>query len=286
MCLDESSLELIVAEVGARVRDREEARIKGHFERGESIDSEARPRRLYVEMDGTSAHTDGGWHEVKTGVVFEGKPSGVGEHPDQDRKVGGLYTAREETAQEFGPRVYMAAKEAGLDFATEVVVLGDGADWIRNLADLHFPGCVGIVDIRHADERIYKAAKALYGEESPQGQRWAKQHCETLEEKGPGPFIRALKRRKTKTDEQREAVREHLRYFEKNRNRMDYPSYRARGLMIGSGPVEAACKVVVGQRVKESGMRWSYGGADAVLAVRALLLSGKHDEIDTLARAA
>lgn len=219
-------------------------------------------------MDGTYAHTDGSWHEVKTGVVFEGKLSAEEEEPPRDHKEGGLYVARQESSQEFGKRLYVRAKQAGLDYASEVVVLGDGAEWIWREADLHFPGYLGIIDYWHACERIHELAKVLYGEESAQGLRWAKGHCETLAEKGPDPFIRALKRRKTKTADQEEAVREQLGFFQKNRRRMGYPSYRARGMMIGSGPAEAACKTVVGQRTKQPGMRWSYEGADAILAIR------------------
>ena len=68
--------------------------------------------------------------------------------------------------------------------------------------------------------------------------------------------------------------------------RMEYGQFRAAGLMIGSGPVEAACKVVVGQRLKGAGMRWSTAGADAVLAARASLLSGDTHLIAQAARAA
>jgi len=60
---------------------------------------------------------------------------------------------------------------------------------------------------------------------------------------------------------------------------MQYPRYRKAGLMIGSGPVEAACKVVVGARLKQAGMRWSVTGADAVLAARTAVLGGCYDEI-------
>jgi hypothetical protein len=67
---------------------------------------------------------------------------------------------------------------------------------------------------------------------------------------------------------------------------MDYPGFRRRGLMIGSGPVEAACEVIVGQRRKGAGMRWSKPGADAMLAVRTAVLNGEHDRIAQYCRAA
>jgi len=67
---------------------------------------------------------------------------------------------------------------------------------------------------------------------------------------------------------------------------MRYPQYRARGLMIGSGPVEAACKLVVGQRLKRAGMRWSTAGADAVLAVRCAVLNHQQERLDQACRPA
>ena len=70
-----------------------------------------------------------------------------------------------------------------------------------------------------------------------------------------------------------EVDRQVRQYVCNHMDRMDYPSYRAKGWLIGSGPVEAACKQVVGQRLKGSGMRWGEAGADAVCHLRALYLS-------------
>ena len=75
--------------------------------------------------------------------------------------------------------------------------------------------------------------------------------------------------------EAREAHREVVGYVRNNVHRMDYPRYRANGWLIGSGHVEAACKAVVGQRLKGNGMRWGEAGADAVCHLRALFKSEK-----------
>jgi hypothetical protein len=129
----------------------------------------------------------------------------------------------------------------------------------------------------------------LYREGDPKGRRWAREHCEKLRNKGPGVFIRAMKRRKARDERQREALRLEWGYPELDsgyRKHMNYPAYRAKGMMIGSGPVESACKVIVGQRLKQAGMRWTRGGADVVLAVRTALLSGELSRIENAARAA
>jgi hypothetical protein len=164
--------------------------------------------------------------------------------------------------------------------------MGDGAEWIWNLASHHFPKATQIVDYWHACEHIWNLRRALYPEESARGDRFAREHCRKLAERGPDSLLRALKRAKPKTMEAAEAVRIELGYFSGHRARMAYPQFRARGLMIGSGPVEAACKVVVGQRLKRAGMRWCRRGADAVLAIRCAVLNKEYCRLDLAAKAA
>ncbi len=243
--LEESVVERIVAELGGRLRAEET-----------------------VGMDGTSAHIDGAWHEVKTGVVYEAMRGADG----VDKAVNSRYVAAQESAESFGDRLYVTAAQAGVEYADQVVVIGDGAEWIWNLAAHHYPDAIQIVDYWHACEHIHELATAYYGEGTTKGKRWAQDHCRWLKQRGPGTLLRALKRMKPKTDEQREAVRRELGYFT--------------NLMIGSGPVEAACKVVVGQRLKGAGMRWSGRGADAILAIRAALVSSDDHRVQAMAKAA
>ena len=76
-------------------------------------------------------------------------------------------------------------------------------------------------------------------------------------------------------------------YFERNTERMRYPQFRAQGLFVGSGVVEAGCKTVVGARLKQSGMFWTVRGANAILALRCNRLSGKFEDYwESHARAA
>jgi hypothetical protein len=244
--------------------------------------SQPAPHRLYVGLDGTHAHIDGAWHEVKTAVIYEGTPDGEG----QEEAAGCSYLAAQEPAESFGERAYAAAVQRGLEQATETVVIGDGAEWIWNLAAYHYPQATEIVDYWHACEHLWDLRRVLYPPESAAGDRWAREHCERLQQQGPEGLLRALERLKPRSAEAREAVGTERGYFGKHRRRMRYPEYRARGLMIGSGPVEAACKVVVGHRLKRAGMRWSEAGADAVLAVRCALLNQQHEHLALAAQLA
>ncbi|MBI2842387.1 MAG: hypothetical protein HYX78_03215 [Armatimonadetes bacterium] len=204
------------------------------------------PDRLYICVDAAKAHTDGAWHDIKTGVVFEAERPPEGSNSTRDKMANPYYVAAQEGCEEFGRRMYAHALLSGLRGAGEIVALGDGAVWIWNLISTHFPGCVEILDYYHACEHIWGLASVLYGEDTPACKRWAKAQCERLKESGPASLLRSLRRRKGRTGQQREAIRLQLGYFENHKLRMDYPAYIARGMMIGSGPVESACKVVVG----------------------------------------
>jgi hypothetical protein len=280
--LEESSLQELEQEVGERLRAEDAAQTEALFSGEATRVSQEQPERLYIGIDAARAHTHGGWHDIKVGAVYTARQGADGLDVARQQR----YEAAEEGCEAFGQRLYRRAVAAGVEAARQVVVLGDGADWIWNQAQLHFSGCIEILDYYHACDHIWRLAHALYGEGSPQGQRWARAHCRTLKERGPTPLLRALKRRVAASGAAREALRLERAYFTAHRRRMRYPAFRKAGLMIGSGPVEAACKVVVAQRLKGAGMRWTAGGADAVLAVRTAVLSDELARIGRLARAA
>jgi len=283
LVIEESSEEEIVRDVGERLREEEQEAITAAVDVGEDIPCEENPERLYISIDAAKAHTDGEWHDIKTAVVYEGILS---EGKDTDVVANAHYIAAQEKSEEFGRRIYARAMQSGYERAAERIVIADGAEWIWNEVCNHLGESIKIIDYWHACEHIHGLASALYGEGNPKGKRWANEHCGSLRNKGPGGLLRAIKRRKGRNEREQEALRLELGYFRKYRKQMDYPAYRARGMMIGSGPVEAACKVIVGQRLKQAGMRWTKGGADAVLAVRTALLSGELSRIEHAARAA
>ena len=108
---------------------------------------------------------------------------------------------------------------------------------------------------------------------TPQAEDWATDISEAVRRQGPAPLRQALQKLRPQTKRAKARVRRFGRYLEANAHRLDYPSYIAQGLPIGSGLVEAEVKTVVNQRTKRSGMRWSVPGAQALLAFRALVLS-------------
>lgn len=290
--VEESSQQEIVLNLGRHMREEEQSLTRSCFDEDAQIVPELEVERLYVCIDAAKAHTDGAWHDIKTGVVFGGEPS-IDKSGRRlltarivDRMVDARYVAAQETSDLFGRRIYLRALLSGIERAGLVVVLGDGAEWIWNIAGMHFSGCIEILDYYHACEHIWNLSAVLYGEGSESGKRWAETHCHRLKQSGPGSLLRALKRRKGRTAAEKEALRLELGYFQGHKKRMNYPKYLSMGLMIGSGPVESACKIVVGQRLKQAGMRWTREGADAILALRTAVLSGQSYHIQQLAKAA
>jgi hypothetical protein len=177
------------------------------------------------------------------------------------------------TISAFARRVEREALRRGFDRAARRVVIGDGAPWIWRLADELFPGAIEVVDLFHAKEHLSTVAKAVFGATSELAGAWARERHAELDEGRLDELLAALAAHAGSCEEARRCHG----YVTTNRTRMRYPLFRAQGLCVSSGVVEAACKVVVGARLKRSGMRWTLAGADAILALRACHLSGRFD---------
>jgi hypothetical protein len=175
---------------------------------------------------------------------------------------------------QFAQRVEREARRRGFDRAARRVVLGDGAVWIWNLADELFPGAIQIVDLFHAKGHLWEVAKAIYGVHSDLGVRWAKKRRDDLEAGRIDTVLAALRRHAGRSDEARKC----LDYVTRNRQRMRYPEFRALGLCTSTGVVEAGCKVAIGTRLKRAGMHWTAAGADAIIALRCCILSGRFED--------
>jgi hypothetical protein len=298
----------LIQPVGEALREREDEQVQALFEQGENRKtppSEQRSvlglpiRRLYIETDGVTARIRRGsvpmeeaevkrtgdvYREFKVGAVFEGVPGR--EHselvPDVFLDEPGpiKYLARRMNAEEFGRFLYALAQQCGLDRALEVVILGDGARWIRRLVEDHFPNAVHIIDLYHAREHVWNVANAVYGSGTAQGAAWAKEADDLLSHGKIEQLVELIEKLPANPpapDASRSLPQIEADYFRSNAQRMRYPTFRAKGMHIGSGIAEAACKTVVSTRAKRSGMRWTPEGLDAVLALRTSVLNQSYD---------
>jgi len=174
----------------------------------------------------------------------------------------------------FIARVLREATRRHFAAAPRTAVLGDGATWIWNAADEHFPDAVQILDLFHAKEYLSDVAKAIFGADSVEARRWAKARQDELDEGRFEPLLRAVNAHAETRDEARLCVE----YLKRNRHRMRYPEFRAAGLCVSTGVLEAGCKATVGARLKRGGMHWSVRGANAILALRCARLSGRFED--------
>jgi hypothetical protein len=247
-------------------------------EAAEAVD--AAPGTLLVETDGVMVrYRPTGWHEVKVGLVGGWAAA---------RLQAPSYVAAREEATVFGPRLLTeAARRGALDVLAwdgpctgaslarlrPVVILGDGAAWIWNLAAEHFGERTEIVDFYHASEHLWTLAHALHGPGTAAAAAWATPRLKTLRDEGGAALLATLRGLHPPSAEAREALRRERGYFRTHVARMAYPAFVAQGCPIGSGAVESAAKHLVQLRLKRPGARWSPAGAAALLTLIAHLAS-------------
>ena len=248
---------------------------------------------LYIEMDGTGvpvvkketagrkgkldglpAHT----REVKLGCVFTqtkwDKEGYAIRDPDST-----TYTGAIENAGQFGKRLYVEAWKRGWSRAEKKVVVADGAEWIWNLAREHFPGAIQIVDLFHARQHLEDLARLLHPTDTRRRNAWIGLHQKRWLDKGKiAKLVESLRRIQTADAELAKKIRNEADYFATNAARMNYPRFRQQHLFVGSGVIEAACKAVVGHRLKQSGMFWTLKGANSILALRCSHLNGRFED--------
>ncbi len=203
------------------------------------------------------------------------------------RSTSTTYTGAVETAEEFGQRLYREACTRGWGRARFRVVMGDGAEWIWNLAALHFPEAIGIVDLYHARQHLWDLVRALYPNQPLPQKAWMKIHQKRLLDRGKiEKLVTALRAIPSRNPEVTEKLRVEADYFARNAERMRYPKFRRQHLFVGSGVIEAGCKTVVASRLKRSGMFWTVRGANAILALRCSHLNGRFEDYWESRRAA
>ena len=256
---------------------------------------------LYVQMDGTGvpvvkketlgrkgktpgqpAHT----REVKLGCVFTQTTCDEQGYAIRDPDST-TYTGAIETAEEFGKRLYLEAWNRGWNRAEKKVAIADGAEWIWNLADQHFPGAIQIVDLYHARQHLWEVARRLHPNDIGMQTAWMKIHQTRLLDQGKiETLVATLRSIKSAHAEVADKLRLEADYFQRNANRMRYPEFRRQHLFVGSGVIEAGCKTVIGSRLKQSGMFWTLRGANSIVALRCCHLNRRFEDYWERRRAA
>jgi hypothetical protein len=283
--------ERIAEAVGGAIEVESARQIEEVFSMRESWRPHHKPAPvMYIEYDGTGVpvvkrevsgrkgkQEDGAakTREVKLGCIFTQTGVNVEGEPVRD-KNSTTYFGAIETSDKFGKRLYMEAALRGVSAAEKVVVIGDGAKWIWNLANDNFPGAIQIVDLYHAKEHIYEFIKATFSDEATRESK-KKEWAALLEDGKIEELTAEMARYAGSSEEAQEGLEREVNYFKENAKRMQYADFKRQGLFVGSGVIEAGCKNVIGKRLKQSGMHWTVRGANSIIALRCSILSGKFE---------
>ena len=258
-----------------KVREWSEGEAICDYVDAQSLDAGA---RWYVSCDGCYTNSPVGWQEVKVGSLCKDYPHTNATSVLKVRPPSLRYVAARESAAEFGRQLAGLSRKTGIyqNAATldtqEVVVIGDGAAWIWNLAEEHFPGSTEIVDYMHAKSHLYEAAKHALGEEDTEAiNAWVDTTEKPLYNGETAEVVARIRALGAENPSIADALEREAGYFEKHAHRMQYQTLNEKGYQIGSGVIESACKHVVAQRCKQAGMRWTKRGIDAILFWRCLL---------------
>ena len=248
---------------------------------------------MYIEADGTgipvrksegagrkAKNGDGEakTREVKLGCVFTQTTTDPEGKPLRDNEAT-TYVGTFQSSEDFGILLRREAFERGFASAEKTVYLGDGAAWVWELARINFPQAICILDFYHASEHISFLAEALYSADPARVKSQAKIWSGMLLEDRLQEVLTQARKDLPDIPEPRMAAEKQIEYFVTNSLRMTYGTFRAQGLFIGSGVVEAGCKTVVGKRLKNSGMFWSVKGAQNVLDLRTALLNNRFEDL-------
>lgn len=237
-------------------------------------------RQVKTKSDSTRQTEKSEWKENKLGLVFRSDELiDTGEMDEDGSPIKRLgrreYISTTRGIEEFRERLVSLMLKNGMEVASDIVMISDGAVWIRKTREKYFPNATQILDLFHLKENAMKFAQYLYQNDKSQYYPWWKAVCKQLE---GGKWKEVLERpeiaeyRTTKDTPQN--VPNLYHYIWNNRDIIDYPTYKAKGYFVGSGAIESGNKTVLQERLKLAGMRWYLDSAEGLLALRAKLKSG------------
>lgn len=284
--LSKSSLQRLVMETGSVLVEEQAAEAQALLQvpkQEEVVVWRAIPEPtsevMAVSSDGVLIHLiDEGWKEVKAVSISAVSQTVHEESGECTVKLSHhSYRAGLWDAATFTNHHWVEACRRGLEKAQTVVCISDGALWIWAVVFLCFSRRVEVLDWWHAVQRLWVIALGTL--EPAHAAPWVQQAKGWVARSQLRYLFRQVRRLYPRGTPLPEPVRQAISYLFRNRHRMDYATFRQRGFPIGSGTIESACKTVVQARMKQAGMRWSRHGAQAMIALRCLLLSDRWHEL-------
>jgi hypothetical protein len=289
MQVSASTIEKVTDYIGEKVHEEDKARAEESEANRAKIDwkdgRDGREGVFYFMPDGSMVNTrkedegarkedknESSWKEVKLGVMFAGKDARVSDDEKRIKIKEKNYVPCVGNATEFAKYVFDEAIENHAFEYENVVMVSDGATWIRKLGEDIFPGCVQILDFYHLAENIYSFGKYLFNNDEKKYTPWAEGLLYLLKNSRTAEALEKLKEFSGKTYSDG-IVNPHT-YITNNLNKVDYAEYKRLGYYIGSGPIECGNKSVVQKRCKQAGMRWNVRTLQGMVTLRSKWESG------------
>jgi hypothetical protein len=244
----------------------------------ERSDSTSAEEHIYAEVDGSMVFTDEGWREAKVGRIFKESDCKKAKNGERKRIEKSEYVAQVEDCEHFTQHMDEQLKRIGLPEMALLIFITDGATWIANWIRERYPDAIVILDFYHVLERLSDIVKPVIPTEVKR-KEWLEDQKGRLLENDLEGVLKAIKKlpKGSPTDMAKRA--ESVNYLKTNRYRMNYKTYRAKGLMIGSGAIESAHRTLIQCRMKRSGQRWSIQGGNNLLNLRCHYKSGHWDQV-------
>lgn len=254
-------------------------------------DNRKRRRRkndiLYLEIDGAMVYLrdkeDGkpGWTESKHAIAFN-SANIKRFFNDKGEETGHRITKREYIgyigqADDFKYHFLALAKDNACDLCSEVVVISDGALWIKNMVETYLPKATLILDLYHAKENAGKFAK--YAKSDPKEQKtYSDKLCKLIEEGNTAYLLQELK--PYESQDIPTGVPNLYKYIDNHKDNMQYQLYIEKGYFVGSGAIESANRSIMQNRLKLPGMRWKRKCGQGMLTLKTKYEAGKWNEVD------
>ena len=232
---------------------------------------------MAVSADGVMVHLrEEGWKEARVASVLAVPVSAEGEQAKgEPRLERHSYRAGLWDAKTFTNHYWAESYRRGVEKTKRIVCINDGAIWIWMMVFVCFSRRIEILDWWHMLQYVWQIAAQAMGPASSEASAWVEAQKAALARSQLRLFFGRILRLYPNLAEVPPEVKQAVAYLWKNRRSMNYAAYRKAGLPIISGTVESAAKTLIQQRMKQAGMRWSRDGAQAMLALRARLLSDR-----------
>jgi hypothetical protein len=282
-CVSESTIQRVTEAVGAEI---------GEALGDGEVFGEAKPWDWHKDADGqtvayVSADATGVGIQGPNGAEAEGRMINVGmiynpipedkarwANPNRARPAWqARYVTSLDGMDPLAKPLRQQGAQVGMNAAQRWVAISDGGNGLEEFLRINFPLVeVVILDFYHASEYIGAIGRAWHPSDEEASKAWSSEWCHELKHTGGSAVLSKLRILESEAIPSmvRAPLGEAIRYFDNQKHRMDYPMYRSKGWQIGSGPIESACKCVVGARMKQAGMRWGTDGAEQMGHIRAL----------------